>query len=72
MDLEYVYTGMSPAVFQVGPLTISERWRFICYGYYSKRPHVLSEGSDILELLVSGEEAAASVENYTETEKVFS
>ncbi|XP_021079740.1 leukocyte immunoglobulin-like receptor subfamily A member 6 [Mesocricetus auratus] len=54
MDLQYIYTGMSPAIFQVGPITISERWRFSCYGYYSSKPHVLSEGSDILELLVSG------------------
>ncbi|XP_052616336.1 leukocyte immunoglobulin-like receptor subfamily A member 6 [Peromyscus californicus insignis] len=57
MNSKYVYTGQSPAMFQVGPVTLSERWSFRCYGYYSGEPHVLSKGSDILELLVSGEQA---------------
>ncbi|XP_076425043.1 leukocyte immunoglobulin-like receptor subfamily A member 6 isoform X2 [Peromyscus maniculatus bairdii] len=54
MDSQYVYTGQSPARFQVGPITLSEKWSFRCFGYYSSKPQVWSEGSDILELLVSG------------------
>ncbi|XP_028719530.2 leukocyte immunoglobulin-like receptor subfamily B member 3-like [Peromyscus leucopus] len=54
MDSQYVYTGLSPARFQVGPITLSERWSFRCYGYHAMKPQVWSEGSDILELLVSG------------------
>ncbi|XP_076414094.1 leukocyte immunoglobulin-like receptor subfamily B member 3-like [Peromyscus maniculatus bairdii] len=54
MDSQYVYTGRSSARFQVSPTTLSERWSFKCYGYYSGEPQVWSEGSDILELLISG------------------
>nr|XP_042125968.1 leukocyte immunoglobulin-like receptor subfamily B member 3 isoform X3 [Peromyscus maniculatus bairdii] len=54
MDSQYVYTEQSSARFQVGPITLSERWSFRCYGYHTSKPQVWSEGSDILELLVSG------------------
>ncbi|OBS68008.1 hypothetical protein A6R68_03454, partial [Neotoma lepida] len=54
MGSQYVYYGLSSLRFQVGPITLSERWSFRCYGYYSNKPQVLSKGSDILELLVSG------------------
>ncbi|XP_052616338.1 leukocyte immunoglobulin-like receptor subfamily B member 3A [Peromyscus californicus insignis] len=54
MDSQYVYDGLSPARFEVGPITLRERWSFRCYGYHASNPQVWSEGSDILELLVSG------------------
>ncbi|XP_049988533.1 leukocyte immunoglobulin-like receptor subfamily B member 3 isoform X3 [Alexandromys fortis] len=54
MNSQHVYTGQSSASFQVGPITLSERWSLRCYGYYSRNPQRLSEGSDILEILVSG------------------
>nr|XP_042125894.1 leukocyte immunoglobulin-like receptor subfamily B member 3-like [Peromyscus maniculatus bairdii] len=54
MDSQYVYTGLSSARFQVSAITLSERWSFRCYGYHTSKPQVWSEGSDILELLVSG------------------
>ncbi|XP_076425240.1 leukocyte immunoglobulin-like receptor subfamily A member 6 [Peromyscus maniculatus bairdii] len=54
MDSQYVYTGLSPARFQVGPITLNENWSFRCYGYHTNNPHVWSGGSDILEILVSG------------------
>ncbi|XP_076425260.1 leukocyte immunoglobulin-like receptor subfamily A member 5 [Peromyscus maniculatus bairdii] len=60
MDSQYVYTGLSSARFQVSAITLSERWSFRCYGYHTSKPQVWSEGSDILELLVSG-----SAENIT-------
>ncbi|XP_076425011.1 leukocyte immunoglobulin-like receptor subfamily A member 6 isoform X2 [Peromyscus maniculatus bairdii] len=54
MDSQYVYTDESSARFQVSPITLSEKWNFRCYGYHTSKPQVWSEGSDMLELLVSG------------------
>ncbi|XP_052616335.1 leukocyte immunoglobulin-like receptor subfamily A member 5 [Peromyscus californicus insignis] len=71
MDSQYVYDGQSSARFQVGPITLRERWSFRCYGYHASKPQVWSEGSDNLELLVSGEEAPGSLLNDIELETVF-
>ncbi|XP_037055515.1 leukocyte immunoglobulin-like receptor subfamily A member 6 [Peromyscus leucopus] len=54
MGSQNVYTWLSSARFQVRLMTSSQRWSFRCYGYHTSKPQVWSEGSDILELLVSG------------------
>ncbi|XP_052616340.1 leukocyte immunoglobulin-like receptor subfamily A member 6 [Peromyscus californicus insignis] len=54
MGSQNVRTGLSSARFQVHLTTSSQRWSFRCYGYNTSKPQVWSEGSDILEILVSG------------------
>lgn len=55
--LQNVHTGVYEASFKVGPITSGQRWRFRCFGSLTSNPQVWSEASDLLELLVSGEEA---------------
>ncbi|XP_049989243.1 leukocyte immunoglobulin-like receptor subfamily A member 5 [Alexandromys fortis] len=47
-------TGLFLAKFQVRPTAFSQRWRFRCYGSDRSNLRVWSEGSDLLELLISG------------------
>ncbi|XP_036055969.1 leukocyte immunoglobulin-like receptor subfamily B member 3 [Onychomys torridus] len=54
MGSQNVNTGLSSARFQVHHLTSRQRWRLRCYGYNTSNPQVWSEGSDVLEILVSG------------------
>ncbi|XP_017653721.1 leukocyte immunoglobulin-like receptor subfamily A member 5, partial [Nannospalax galili] len=51
---QYIYTGKYQALFSVGPVFTSQRWRLRCFGYYMRNPHMWSKPSEPLELVFSG------------------
>lgn len=54
LDSQYIFTGHLQAMFPVGPMTLSDRGTFRCYGYYKKDPQKWSLPSDPLEIHISG------------------
>ncbi|XP_029411876.1 leukocyte immunoglobulin-like receptor subfamily B member 3A, partial [Nannospalax galili] len=55
LNSQYIYSiGKYQALFSVGPVCTSQRWRLRCFGYYMRNPHMWSKHSDPLELVFSG------------------
>ncbi|KAM7060101.1 leukocyte immunoglobulin-like receptor subfamily A member 2 [Molossus nigricans] len=46
--------GWRQALFTVGPVSLTRRWTYGCYGVFSGSPYVWSSPSDLLELQISG------------------
>ncbi|KAM7059999.1 leukocyte immunoglobulin-like receptor subfamily A member 5, partial [Molossus nigricans] len=53
LDSEKKSSGLSQALFNVGPLNSSLNWTFRCYGFFKKTPLQWSDPSDPLDLQFS-------------------